>query len=160
MRRSTGHPMALASGRRTNARRRGSAYIAVLAISALVVLIGIGALTATRLTARGSQLTNDAAKARPLARSAIELALLHIENHSITWRQDLADGAVLQDQPLGDGTITLHATDPNDGNLLDDSTDNVLLRGEGRIDRARTLIEVRLNGDGRMIRGSWRIATD
>ncbi len=140
--------------------QRGGAYIAVLAASVLVVIIGIGSLTATRLAAQAATLNNDAAEARLLARSAVELALLHVQEHSATWRQDFANAAVLQDVTLGRGTLSITAYDPDDGDLLDDPSDPAVIRGEGRIGAARMLIEATINQDGIVQAGSWRIATE
>jgi len=156
---STVHHLIPASGLQDKSRR-GSAYVAVLAASVLVIIIGLGALTATRLAAQTATLNNDAADARLLARSAVELALLHVQDHSAAWRQDFADEAVLQDVPLGRGHVSIYAYDPDDGDLLDDATDPVVIRGEGRIDEARALIETRIDADGVVQAGSWRIATD
>ncbi len=141
-------------------RERGSAYVAILATTMLVVIIGVAGLTANRLAAQTAAVTSDAVQARLLAQSAIDLALLHIANNPNSWRQDFADQSVLNNQPFGRGTLTVTASDPEDGNLTDNDTQPVVLRGIGRFDHARVMLEVTVDGEGEPIAGSWRAAVD
>jgi len=145
---------------RPAARQRGGAYVAVLATTMLVLVIGIGGLTANRLAAQSSALTSDAVQARLLATSAIDLALLHIADNPATWRADFAAQSVLQQQGFGRGVLTVTATDPADGDLTNDTSQQVLLHAEAEFDDARMLLEVTLSGEGVPVTGSWRSPTD
>lgn len=152
-------PWLTGRGHRT-AGCRGSAYVAVLVTASLVIVLGIGALTATRVIGRTSRVTSEAVGARYLAAAAVDLTLWHIREHPATWRQDLAEGVVVQRKAFGGGTLTVRATDPVDGDLVQGATDKVVLVGEGALGDARRLLEVTLSGDGVPITGTWRSASD
>jgi len=142
------------------AHRRGGAYVAVLATMSLVMLLGIGGLTLNRLAAETAGLTHDAIQARLLARSALDLALHHIDQNPASWRADFAADAVLQDEAFGRGTFTVTAADPADGDLLDDNTQDVTLRAEAHFGDARRLLQVTVDGDGVPIVGTWSAPSD
>ncbi|MFH1747139.1 MAG: carbohydrate binding domain-containing protein [Planctomycetota bacterium] len=65
----------------TSHNRRAVGYVATLLISAIVVVIGLSALTATRIQLRTVQTSNDVAAARFAAQSGIELALLELNQN-------------------------------------------------------------------------------
>lgn len=124
--------------------RRGSVYIAVLAVSVMVITIALGAILAVRVQARSVDTLNDAADARLYALSAIELGRLWISQDS-NWRSNRPSGAWVTNQSIGRGTLTLEAFDPVDGNIPSGLRDPLVLRGTGVKGQARQKLQVTLN---------------
>lgn len=127
--------------------RRGGIYIAVLGASTVVTVIGISALAATRVRFATTEAAADATKARMYAESAVELALAHIDGNP-SWRTARPHGTWAANVPLGDGSFTIEAIDPADGNLGNAPHDPVLIRGTGVKGVARHTVEVTLEHDG------------
>ena len=63
--------------RRVPHRRRGSAYVLILAISTAVVLIGITALHVSHMQFRGASLTRDWSDAQQLAQAGLDTGTAH-----------------------------------------------------------------------------------
>jgi len=127
-------------------RRRGSAYLAVLAVSLIVATMGLGALLAIRAQARAANDLADAAEARQYAAAAIELGRLAISQDP-NWRTNRTCGAWISQQTVGSGTCTLEVTDPVDGNLANRPHDPVIFRATGVKGQARQMIEVTLSAN-------------
>lgn len=138
-----------------NARRRGSVYILVLGASLLVALIGVSSLMANRVQRRTVIAAVDHAQARELARTAIDRGLWEIKANPLFWRVTF-DAGTLTNIPLGNGAFTLGATDPVDSNLINNSTDPVVLIGVGKVGDARFMLRVILNGDGSVQPNTWK----
>lgn len=127
-------------------RRRGSMYVAVLGCAMIVAVIGLSALTMTRIERSFADGTADFAQARLYAQSAVEMGLLRIKNNP-DWRTTYPSGVWETSQPIGTGTYTLEGVDPNDNNLKDLDTDPVVLTGIGDEGDARYKLEVTLAAD-------------
>lgn len=112
--------------------RRASIYLALLAISVIVTVIGVSALLAARLQHRAAEDTNAAIEARFYAQSAIDLALLWIKT-DLAWRTRYANGTWIPEQTIGRGKGTIKLVDEIDGNLTNDATQPVRLYGKGVI---------------------------
>ncbi len=136
-------------------RQRGSVYILVLASSLLVATIGISSLMAARVQLRATSSARDKVKSRELARTAIDRGLWEVQNNALGWRGVLASG-VLTNVSFGGGSFTLVASDLVDGNVLNNTTDPVLLFGVGDSGQARFMLYVMLNGDGTVQEGTWK----
>ena len=67
--------MTRASTRANRARRKGSAYILILGVSMILMIIGLSALTLSRVTTRTLRADNDWAEAQRVAVSGAEQAL-------------------------------------------------------------------------------------
>src|SRR5437899_2527869 len=93
-------------------RRRGSAYVMVLAISLLVSVIGVAAMSSLRVQIRATANTNDCEEARLDAQSGIELGRYLINNDS-SWRTNLTSGGTIT-RTLGSGTFAVTMIDPVD----------------------------------------------
>lgn len=111
-------------------RRRGSMYVAVLGCALVVAVIGLSALTVTRIERSYADATADFARSRLYAQSAIEMGMLRIRNDP-EWRTTYPSGVWETDRPIGEGTYTLEGIDPDDNNLKDRDTDPVVLTGTG-----------------------------
>jgi len=136
------------------ARQRGSVYVMVLGASLIVALIGIASLMATRVQLRTVNMAKDKAQARELARAAVDRGLWEVEANPLLWRLTFASGS-LSNVPLGDGTFTLGAVDPVDGNLVIGS-DPVVLTGVGETGGAKYMLQVTLDSSGAVQPGSWK----
>lgn len=109
-------------------RRRGSTYVMVLGVSMTITVVGLAGISARRLRTRSTTRTNGFARARMLAFSGAEHALVRI-NADGDWRTTY-DGATVQ-QTSGGGTFSWQVTDPADGNLTDDSSEAATITATG-----------------------------
>ena len=131
--------------------RRGGMYVAVLMIATVVLVLGFSGLYATRIQLRAAGQANDVVAARFYAQSAIELALLAINNDS-SWRSTHTHDTWVNEQPIGDGAYSWKLVDESKGNLTIDSTSPVRLYGRGLAGDAIRIYSVLLDpGDSSSI---------
>lgn len=123
--------------------RRAGIYIMVLAFSLIVAVIGVAGMAAVRIERRFAEGDNDVTQARLHARSAIELGMFWMSQEQ-NWRTKFPNAGWAGEQPLGDGSLSLEALDPLDGDLSDDPADPVILIGTGTSGQARHRAQVRL----------------
>lgn len=124
-------------------RRRGSLYVAVLMVGALVSVLGMSALLVSRVTQQAHTGLSDAVAARMNAHAAIRLAMLEIEDNP-DWRFTYTDSEWYRDRPLGNGSFCLTVVDPSDNDLTDAAADPILLTGVGRQGQAVHRTEITL----------------
>lgn len=129
------------SGRR--GRRRATIFVPLLLISALVGVIGLSALTATRIESKGTIERADLLEARSLALSAIELGLQRIESNP-NWRDVFPNGNWFSNVALDGGTFSLDGTDGDGLPLNNNPSDGLILLGIGSYGRARFKLQVTL----------------
>lgn len=142
--------------------RRGTAYLLVLMVSLLVTVIGLSSLLESRVQRRASEAAADLIAARSYALSAIEVGLWQIDNWS-TWRSNWTTGWLPTNQTIGDGTLSLEAVDPIDGDLKNNTTDPVVLTGIGMKGAARHKMQVTVEfdtGEPQFAAGSWKQVVD
>ena len=122
--------------------RRGSAYVMVLAISLLVAVIGVAALTAVRVQLRTSANSSDAEDARVLAQSGVEWvrALINLDPN---WRTNYTSGSSAT-IALGGGSFTASAADPVDNDYTNSPLDPIRINVTGFKGRARQKVTVTL----------------
>lgn len=128
------------TGRR---QRRGSLYVSVVMVGAIVSVLGMSALLVGRLNSRAHQGLANSTMARLNAQSALRLGMLMIENDP-NWRYANTNDEWLTDVSLGNGTFSLLVTDPSDNDLSDASADPVVLTGIGRKGEAVHRLEITL----------------
>ncbi len=146
---------------RRRCRRRGMTYILILGVATMVTVIGLSALTVTRIEWRASVRASEAGAARFYARSAVELGFLSIRDDP-AWRTGLGSGWWLLDQPIGDGTMSLDAAIVVDGDE-DPDNDVLVLTGIGVCGEARHKMQVTVVPDsGGMViaPSSWQQVVD
>ena len=131
------------AGPESSFSRRGTVYVVVLATVAMVTAIGLTTLAAQRVQRRLIESSNDAAQARLYAQSAAEIGLLSATN-TATWRSQIASGGWVSSQAIGDGTFSLTAVDPVDGDLTDSLLDPVVVTGVAVRGQAQQMSEVTL----------------
>ena len=127
----------------TRSTRRGSAYVIVLGTGMMVSVMGLAALTAVRVEQLGAKGGVDFTEARQLARSAVELGMLEIEENP-DWRTDQPQGAWITNETLGRGTFSLGVTDPNDDDFTAGASDYIVMTGTGVVGEARFALSVEL----------------
>ncbi len=104
--------------------RRGSAYVFVLGISLIVTVLGMGALTLSRISQKAVGAGNDWEAAGDLAFSATEHAISAIniaaKTSPSTWRSSYTSRQTAFTQAMGRGTFSWALKDEVDGNLTAD----------------------------------------
>jgi len=94
------------SGRRRHTPARpGTAYVAVVVVSAIVSAISLAALWAVRIRMRTAEQVGHAAEARLLAQAGVETAVRAISLDA-DWRINVPPGIYMPELPLGNGRFT------------------------------------------------------
>lgn len=127
--------------------RMGGVYVAVLAVSMFVALIGLTVMATVRSQRRAVDALVDTATARQYADSGVQVAAQWIASDS-NWRTSRVSGVWLNNQVFDGGTITVSGTDPVDGNLSNRPYDKLVIRSEGRRGAARQIEEVTMVAQG------------
>lgn len=125
-------------------RRRGSAYALVLMTSMLVVVIGLAALTTTRVQTRTVSELEASVAARQLARSAVELGMFMVRQNPY-WRTEYGEGVWRNWTSLGDAIIRVEAHDPVDSDPDNNYDDPIVLRGSARVGDASHTVEATMD---------------
>lgn len=111
--------------------RKGSIYLPVLFVGAILTALCVGGLTIVRANARTLQLRADAAEARLLAQAGLDAARAIIKSDPL-WRTNRSNGTWLSGVQLNTngGTFTVSVTNPN-GALNRNQTDSVTVTSVG-----------------------------
>jgi hypothetical protein len=122
--------------------RRAGVYVAVLGVSALVMVLGVGGLAASRAIARSARSARDAAAARWAASSALELTRATMASNS-RWRITYANGAWFS-ATIGSSRVDVQGVNPN-GSLDRIHTDPIDLTATATVGSARHAATIRLD---------------
>ncbi len=128
------------------ASRRGSIYLAVLGVAMVVSIIGMASMSIARLQLRSTRNLQDLEEARLLSQSGVDFGLSNMQSLG-DWRTDRTHAVEFAPLALGNGTMTYVLLD-DDGDLEDDPTDTVHLRGIGRVGDAVFATSVLLEPGG------------
>lgn len=142
---------------RTDHRRRGSVYIAVLGFATLMLVAALAALMTARVERTSIALANDRAQAHALALSAVDRAFYTIATAADTpeaWRARLNQLAADSPARLGAGTLEVDLFDAVDSDPTD-AGDPVTVIGVGVVGDATYRLSVGLDESGERIEGSW-----
>jgi hypothetical protein len=131
---------------RRPSRRRGSAYIAILGISLVVMTLAVAGITAARVQARAAGSSSDMSAARLNAQSGLELARLWIAQDP-NWRTNRAAGTWASNLAVGDGAVTIDVADPSDGNLANRPHDPVRIIATGTKGQATHVLRLTLTAN-------------
>jgi hypothetical protein len=123
--------------------RRGSMYVAVLLTAMIVAVIGISALTITRVELRSAEGAKDTIEARFYAQSALEIGS-HLINGDRNWRTAYSSGVWVAEQSIGTGTYAWKLVDEQDGDLANDPSQPVRLYGAATVHEAVRIYSVLL----------------
>ncbi|XAL98866.1 hypothetical protein OT109_14910 [Phycisphaeraceae bacterium D3-23] len=110
--------------RRTATRQRGTVYLLVLVVTAMLVGIGVTAVMVGRIDVQGEALQDDMAQARQLGLGGLEVVRKRLESNS-GWRSTYTNDVWSAPTVVGDGVCVFKLVDEGDGSLLDDDTDPV-----------------------------------
>ena len=111
---------------RSTLRRRGTAYLLVLAVTSMLVALGVTSVMVGRIDVQSQRLEHDQAQARLIALGAIELVRYNLENTN-TWRSGHPHDTWLDPVDAGVGTYQYKLVDETDRDLTDDLDDPVRL---------------------------------
>ena len=116
----------------------------ILGVSAVLMVIGLAAVSVARIDTRNVSSDNDWSEAQILALSAAENALARI---AVTedWRSRL-DGVFTV--AMGRGTMRWQITDDGDGKLADDDTQPILIVAVGQVGAGRYKLGLRCLVEG------------
>jgi hypothetical protein len=122
---------------RSRLQRRGTAYVLVLSIAVLVTVLGMGALTLTRVSAVSTAAGSDWEEAGDLAFSATEQGMAAINAAAAAsptgWRSAYTSRQTVATTPMGRGTMSWAIKDETDGNLSEDYLRPVRIYGIGQV---------------------------
>jgi len=110
-------------------RRIGSAYALILGVSAVLMVIGLAAVSVSRVDTRSVSADNDWSESQTLALSAAEHALIRISTTE-NWRSRLSASVSVA---MGNGRMRWQVTDDADGKLADDVEEPVLIVAGGEV---------------------------
>lgn len=117
---------------RSRRLRCGAALYSLVAANALLVgLLGLSALTVTRVQRQSTVREDDSIVAKANAAAAMELAALELATDP-DWRSTRQQGVASAPMTLGKGSLSWRYEDPTDASLADDPSDPVDVVGVGR----------------------------
>lgn len=109
-----------------NRRRQGTALILVLAMTTLLVTLGIAATKIARAELKKNDLEKDQAQVRIAAQYALDFMQKRLDGET-DWRSTANNGAWNVFSTINGVTIYYAYVDQTDGDLSDDATDPFLL---------------------------------
>ena len=125
------------------ATHKGSAYVLVVGLTALVMTLAVGAIAVARIQARRGRADADVTQARLLAHAAVEMGRFLVKSDP-QWRVHYPNGTWGADALNGLGQGVLEGIDPNDADLTDDELDPLVLVGTGARGAATQAMQVTL----------------
>ena len=128
----------IAHGTHSVTHPRGSIYIAVLAMSMIITIIGVAGISTAMIERKQVEQTNDYSLAQYHAQSAVQLAILRINNNP-NWRDGLTDGMLFENLVFSGGEISAWTDVAADG-----INDPITVRGYGYHGQSRFIICVEL----------------
>ncbi|MEM9021079.1 MAG: hypothetical protein AAGC44_10985 [Planctomycetota bacterium] len=145
-------------------RRRGSVYVFVLGVTALLVVFGVSGVLLARSVADRNTLLDDQASATLLAQSHLEIVHARFSGGA-SWRSAHQHNTwSSQPETLGPGEVTYKFNDNLDGSLSDSTTDPVRLYTRAQVGEAVRVFSIELTCyDGLILvpdRASLRRETD
>lgn len=127
-------------------RRRGSVYVVALGTAMVVTAIGLSAVAVARINVRNATAEKDLAEAGTLAFSGMEHALITLE-WTGDWRTLFKHSMTAAQHSLGRGEFTWVLRDELDGDLVNNSTDPVVIVAIGTVNDATYRVRVEVGFD-------------
>ena len=132
--------------------RRGTTYVFVLGITMIITVLGMGALTLSRVASRQAVDGNDWETAGTLAFSATEHALASLNAAAAAspgaWRTSYTSGQTAFTQVLGRGRFSWAIKDEVDGNLGNDYLQSFRVYGIGKVGAVTRVYSVQVGPSG------------
>lgn len=136
-------------------RQRGTVYLLVLSVTAMLVAIGVTAVTVGRIDLKSLRLEEDQAEARLFAQSLIEVVRLELERDE-AWRKIYTSGEWTAYRRVGTASYRFKLVDEQDGLLADNETDAARLYVQANAGDASRIYSVILR-DGKTLSETFRI---
>lgn len=137
------HQACVAQGPR-GPHRRGTVYLVVLSTVTLVIILSVAAAIAARIGVESANASIDAALARRVALSGIDLALSKVDN-TLPARDTINDASGVVSDTTYDGVrLVVSASDPEDGDITGRTDQDLLLTSSASVRRASQKFQVRL----------------
>ncbi|MCC6679098.1 MAG: hypothetical protein IT436_18390 [Phycisphaerales bacterium] len=134
-------------------RRRGTVFLVVLSVVALVVVLILASMAVITARRAAAEARVSAVIARAAAESALELALADAAN-SFAWRTSVKSGAPFAaSDSFPAASFSVTAADPVDGDVTTSLDDPVTLTGAGLSGSARQMASVVLELDTTAVSG-------
>jgi hypothetical protein len=129
-------------------RRRGSAFVLVVAVALLVTAVSMAALLSARITGRTESSANDWDEAGTLASAAVEHALSYLNAAASAspsgWRTGYVSNQTVLTQHMGRGTFSWALRDEVDGNIQFSYLRPVRIYGTGVVNAATRVYSVQV----------------
>jgi len=120
--------MVLRRQSRASLKQRGTAYVLVLAITTLLVAMGVAGVMLARQNLKRSDLYVQQLQAAEESRNGLELVSYRVNGLGVgLWRSIYTSGGWVNDSPAGQLTLSYMFVDENDGDLADDPAQDVRL---------------------------------
>lgn len=130
-------PQQFRSTQKSRTARRGSVYLLVLGMGALLTVVGLAVATSGRIAARNTAAERNLAESATLAASAIDLAVSTINDDS-TWRKTYGCDEWNPNFQIGHGELSWKQVDEIDNDTANDPGQPVRLVGMASVgDTAR-----------------------
>lgn len=104
---------------RRHTARRGTVYILVLAVTGLLVVLGVSGAMLSRVTVERSKLEQDQSEVRLAAESALDVTHKRI-NGTTAWRDSVVDDTWSAGELLGGTLVAVKYVDEIDGRIAGD----------------------------------------
>lgn len=140
---------------RRSHRQRGTVYLLVLSVTAMLVAIGVTAIMVGRIDLKSLRLEEDQADARLLAQSLLEVVRLELEDDD-EWREEYTSGEWTAYRKVGQTAYRFKLVDEQDGNLADSDTDPARLYVQADAGDASRIYSVLLR-DGKTVSEAFAI---
>ncbi|CAG0996302.1 hypothetical protein PHYC_02584 [Phycisphaerales bacterium] len=127
--------------------RRGTAYVAVLGLSLLVITIAVGASLAVRSQRSATSLRNDESEARQVGYAGIDWAW-HTVASDRAWRDTYKNNVPVGPKEFGRGTMSFKLVDEADGTLSGNALQPVRMYAIGRANNAARGFSIELEPTG------------
>jgi Tfp pilus assembly protein PilX len=136
--------------------RRGTVYILVLGVVAMLTVFGVGGAMLARNVNQQGVLQENQVRARLLAESYLDLVHARL-NSTTSWRSTTSHNAWSNPaESLAGGLVQYKLVDELDGSLSDDATDPVRLYARAEVGGAVRVFSIELTcHDGTTLSPQW-----
>ncbi len=130
-------------------------YLLVLSLTAMLVAVGVTAVTVGRIDLQSTRLEEDQADARLLAHAMIEVVRLRLEDDD-GWRNRYTNHTWTASYQVGSASYRFKLVDEQDGSLSDDPADPARLYVQADAGDASRVYSVLLR-DGKTLTGTFQV---
>ncbi|MBL0869972.1 MAG: hypothetical protein IBJ18_05275 [Phycisphaerales bacterium] len=136
----TSHSTSTGRSRTPGRARRGSVYLSIVSLGAIISALALGGLYTSANALRIAHIEQQGAEARSCAESAVRYMLANMRANS-TWRSSTAGASVTRSVRIGSADVDITLTDP-DGDLPSSALDPVVISAVARTSNAKRTVRV------------------